>query len=62
MSNFAHVIPVDECLHDDKTAFCPDEIYPCHEDEIEVARVAQFVDDGLITPEEATELVKGKNI
>ncbi len=44
--NFSYVIPVDDTIHTD----------------VEIARVAQHVQDGLLTPEEATDFVFGKKV
>ena len=60
--NFSYVIPVDDTIHTDLTPFCPIESCPCHEDGVEIARVAQHIQDGLITPEEATDFVFGRKV
>jgi hypothetical protein len=60
--NFSYVIPVDDRLHTDEAPFCPISSCPCHEDDVEIARVSQHIQDGLLTPEEATDLVGGKLI
>jgi hypothetical protein len=61
--NFAFVIPVDEILHTPDNPFCPiDPHCPCHEDQALIAAVAQFVSDGLMTPDEATRFVEGRTI
>jgi len=59
--NFAYVIPVDDELeHKPLQPFCYDATCPCHEDEEAIAAVYQAVQDGLITPEEATDFVLGR--
>jgi hypothetical protein len=45
--------------HDDGVMFCSDPNCLCHEDELLIYMMYVNVLDGLITPEEATELVKG---
>ena len=60
--NFIYIVPVDHSLHSLSKPFCFDSTCPCHEDEIEIARVALFIKDGLMTPEEATDFVGGKGI
>lgn len=60
--NFIPVIPVDFVEHSATSPFCWDEKCPCHEDEEAIAEVNQAVQDGLITPTEATDFVKGKGI
>jgi hypothetical protein len=59
--NFAYVIPVeDEPEHSPLQPFCWDTTCPCHEDDEAIAAVYQAVQDGLITPDEATDFVLGK--
>lgn len=61
--NFAYVVPVDYLLHTPGNPFCPvDPSCPCHEDSDNIAQVASFVQNGLMTPEEATDFVAGKMI
>jgi hypothetical protein len=60
--NFSNVVPVDFVEHPQEKPFCFDSACPCHEDDIEIARVALFIEDGLMTPEEATDFVGGKGI
>ena len=62
VNNFSYVIPVDDEIHTDEVPFCPMSSCPCHEDAVEIARVAQYIQDGLITPEEATDFVGGKHL
>jgi hypothetical protein len=59
--NFAYVIPMeDELEHTPLYPFCYDQTCDCHEDDEAIAAVDQAVQDGLITPEEATDFVLGK--
>ncbi|HZS78233.1 MAG TPA: hypothetical protein VFA41_16595 [Ktedonobacteraceae bacterium] len=60
--NFSIVVPVEEeyLPHTLENPFCPEASCPCHEDADNIAQVAQFVEDGLLTPEEATDFVAGK--
>ena len=59
--NFAYVVPVDgELEHTYLYPFYPDITCDCHEDDEDIAVVEQAVQDGLITPEEATDFVLGK--
>jgi hypothetical protein len=61
--NFSYVIPEDESemLHRQDNPFCPiDPSCPCHEDPDLIAEVAQYVVDGKLTPQEATDFVKGR--
>jgi hypothetical protein len=50
----------DELVHTDEHLFCDDPTCFCHEDETLIAQIAAQVEDGLLTPEEATDLVNGR--
>lgn len=55
------VIPMeDDLLHTNETPFCSDVICSCHEDPLLIVQVVSFVEDGLLTPTEATALVAGR--
>ena len=59
--NFAYVIWVDEILHTDDHPFCPDWSCTCHEEDQEsIARVNNWVQEGLMTPQEATQYILGR--
>ena len=60
--NFTYIVLVDFHLHTPEKPFYYDEICSCHEDELLIAEVSFHVQDGLMTPNEATEFVKGKGI
>lgn len=60
--NFSYVIPVDYELHTPDKLFCYDQACECHEDELAIFQVSLHVQDGLLTPDEATDFVKGKGI
>lgn len=60
--NFIPVIPVDYKEHTPEHPFCWNEDCPCHEDRDAIAAVNQAVQDGLMTPKEATDYVRGKLI
>jgi hypothetical protein len=62
IDDFSIVVPVDDPVHTEARPFCWDETCPCHEDELLIALVAQQVQDGLFTPQEATEFIKGRGI
>ncbi len=54
------VIPTeDDPLHTEDNPFCYDGTCGCHEDPLLIEEVAHFVDDGLLTPDEATDFVAG---
>lgn len=60
--NFSFVVPVDYQLHTPEKPFCYDESCLCHEDDLLIAEVSLHVQDGLLTPDEATDFVNGRGI
>jgi hypothetical protein len=62
--NFHPMIPMeDDPLHKPGQRFCPhDSTCGCHEDPMLIAEVNEEVKEGLLTPDEATRLVKGEQI
>lgn len=61
--NFSYVIPVDDLQHTQESPFCfADPKCPCHEDPELIGAVGNDVTNGLLTPDEATRLVKGETI
>ena len=60
--NFTYPIPVDYDLHTPEKPFCYDQACECHEDYEAIFQVPLHVADGLMTPNEATDVVKGKGI
>ena len=60
--NFTYLIFVDHVLHTPDKPFCYDAVCDCHEDEVLIFQVSLHVQDGLMTPDEATDFVKGKGI
>ena len=60
--NFIPVIPVDYLEHTGEKPFCCNGSCLCHEDQDSISLAAQFVQDGLLTPQEATDFVSGKGI
>ncbi len=57
-----HLVIVDYLLHTEDKPFCFDQTCECHEDDLLIFQVSLFVQDGLMTPQEATDFVKGKDI
>lgn len=51
----------DESIHS-TTGFCVDLACPCHEDPDLIREVNQMYQEGLLTDQEATDLVAGKTI
>ena len=60
--NFIPVIPVDELEHTPEKPFCWNGACPCHEDQELISEVTAHVENGLMTPEEATDFVAGRGI
>ena len=67
--SFSRPIPIpmeDDLVHTADQPICPDPICPDKNDDdllTEFARqVAPFVEDGLLTPDEATRLVQGRQL
>lgn len=57
------VLMDDPIIHTEDRPFCPDWSCICHEEDHEaIARVAQWVEDGLLTPDEATEYILGRTL
>ena len=52
----------DPIIHTDDHPFCGDPTCPCTEDPALLAELAHQVEDGLLTPAEATNIVKGKTL
>ncbi len=50
----------DEFVHAEGGSFCSDPTCPCHEDADLIAELAQDLENGLLTPEEATIIFTGK--
>ncbi len=57
------VLIEDEIIHTDDHPFCgTDPTCGCHEDSALIAEVHEAVEQGLITPEEATLIIQGKTL
>ena len=57
------VLMEDEIIHTDDHPFCNiDPTCGCHEDPELIAGVNEAVEQGLITPEEATLIIQGKTL
>jgi hypothetical protein len=60
--NFTYLIYVDHVLHTAEKPFCFDSACECHEDDVLIYQVSLYVQDGLMTLDEATDFVKGRGI
>lgn len=52
----------DDSFHTDTSPFCYDPTCFCHEDETLIAQVSEAVSEGLLTLQEASNVVAGKTI
>jgi hypothetical protein len=62
---FTRPIPIpmeDDLVHTDDSPFCLDPTCPDREDEEAINAVAQQVEGGLLTSEEATRTVQGRQL
>ena len=62
---FDRPIPIpleDDLVHADHAPLCSDPTCPCHEESDTLDSFAQHVQDGLLTPEEATRFVQGRQL
>ncbi|GHO56637.1 hypothetical protein [Ktedonobacter robiniae] len=61
--NFAPVIPLDdEPVHTEAQQFCFDPTCNCHDDPALVSVANQQYNDGLLTAEEATRTIQGRQV
>lgn len=61
--NLIPIVPVEYFWHTQDKPFCwIDPHCPCHEDQENIAQVSEWVTNGLLTTEEATDFVAGKGI
>lgn len=56
------LLTVSDPLHTKAGPFCYNPNYPCHEDPEGIAQVAEFVKNGLMSEQEASDFVKGKHL
>jgi hypothetical protein len=60
-----HPIPIpmeNPIIHTDDHPFCDDVTCPDKDDPQLLAQVAQYIEDGLLTPDEAANYVMGKTL
>ena len=61
--NFIPIIPVlGDLEHTGEKPYCWNGACGCHEDETLISEVAQHVEQGLMTSDEATDFVAGRGI
>lgn len=57
--NFIPVLPVDHATHTLDNPFCDDPTCPCHDDPDNIEMVNQAYEDGIVSAEDASDIVKG---
>ena len=60
--NFIFVLAEANPLHTEDRPFCYNDACPCHEDQELIAEVHQQVQEGHLTPEEATLVIQGQTL
>ena len=60
--NFIPVIPTEEPVHTFDQPFCLDPTCACHEDHMLVGEINRQVYEGVLTPQEATRIVQGRQV
>jgi hypothetical protein len=60
--NFVLVVPEEHLLHTAVNPFCWDETCPCHDDSNAIAVINNAINDGIITSDDATRIIKGKTV
>ena len=60
--NFIIVIPDTQPLHTEEHPFCGEPTCPCSEDTEALTELEQAIRDGLITPDDATRIIKGETV
>jgi hypothetical protein len=60
--NFIPVLADTQPLHTEEHPFCGDPTCPCSENTDALTELAQAIRDGLITPDDATRILKGETV
>ncbi len=60
--NFVLVVPDEHPLHTPEQPFCGDPTCLCYEDQQNISELTQAIKDGLITSDDATQIIKGKTV
>ena len=60
--NFIPVIPDTNICHTKEHQFCGDPTCICYEDNDAITELAQAIREGLLTPDDATRIIKGKTV
>ena len=62
ISGYEVVLWEGDVLHGKGKMFCYNASCSCHESRLLIKQVARYVSEGLLTPQEATDFVAGRNI
>jgi len=60
--NFVPVVPTTQLFHTEEHPFCGDPTCPCSVDTDALTELDQAIRDGLITPDDATRILRGKTV
>jgi len=60
--NFIPVIPDTNICHTKEHPFCGDPTCLCYGDKDNIAAINDAINDGIITPDDATRIMKGKTV
>jgi hypothetical protein len=60
--NFLPVVPDVQLLHTKEHPFCGDPTCICYEDPENREQLAQAITDGLLTADDATQIIRGKTL
>jgi len=60
--NFVLVVPEEHPLHTQEYPFCWDETCPCHDDTDAIAGITNAINEGIITADDATHIIKGETV
>ena len=60
--NFIPVVPEDHLVHTPEHPLCGDPTCPCSEDTDTLIKLDRAIKDGLITPDDATRIIKGQTV
>ena len=62
LGNEYYVYPVDPIIHTLENPFCDDMSCPCHNDTDAINDLNGYYQDGLVSPEDANRIFRGKTL
>jgi hypothetical protein len=60
--NFIPVVPEEHLLHTPEQPFCWDVTCPCHDDADAITAMNDAINEGIITADDATRIIKGETV